>query len=261
MGSWPATMFSKLPYLELEGKEYLGNNMKVSFAAVGDAYSDSYPLQVRKFTSGRGLERSLKELVIEGRGGNGFRETYELCALYYAKNANIPKAIKPVFVFIGDEATYDFVDKDSAKKLMGINLRKKLKTKDVMDELKNKYSVYLIRKPYDSSRVNNLNSINQNIHAQWESYLGEDHIAMLPGADRVVDVLFGILAKETDRISYFEEELKGRQTAEQVETVTQSLHSIHNPPTKKPVIEEESDGSITKIRNKGKLARALFTVE
>ena len=111
MGSWPATMFSKLPYLELEGKEYLGNNMKVSFAAIGDAYSDSYPLQVQKFTSGRGLERSLKELVIEGRGGNGFRETYELCALYYSKNANIPKAIKPVFVFIGDEATYDFIDK------------------------------------------------------------------------------------------------------------------------------------------------------
>jgi hypothetical protein len=29
MGDWPATMFSKLPYLENEGKEYLGEDFEI----------------------------------------------------------------------------------------------------------------------------------------------------------------------------------------------------------------------------------------
>src|SRR5688572_23606549 len=72
MGEWPAVMFSKLPYLDLEGKEYLGPNMKISFAAVGDVYTDKYPLQVRPFAEGTELEKELKSLVIEGNGGSNY---------------------------------------------------------------------------------------------------------------------------------------------------------------------------------------------
>src|ERR1700676_3501371 len=44
MGDWPATIFSKLPYLDKECKEYLGPDYAFSYAATADQ-DDSFPLQ------------------------------------------------------------------------------------------------------------------------------------------------------------------------------------------------------------------------
>ena len=233
MGEWSAVIFSKLPYLDLEGKEYLGDDMEISFAAVGDAYSDNYPLQVRKFSSGTDLEKRLKELVIEGNGGGQTQESYDLAALYYSRNVQMPKAIKPIFVFIGDEGLYDFVSPDQARDVVGVSLEGRVSSHDVVEELKRKYAVYLVRKPYQNTGSDALSAIDQRIQAQWESYLGADHVAMLPQAGRVVDVIFGILAKETSRIDYFRTELTGRQTPEQVKQVLKTLHTIHELPPPK----------------------------
>ncbi|MFC1697381.1 hypothetical protein ACFL1H_03545 [Nanoarchaeota archaeon] len=230
MGDWPATIFSKLPYLDLEGKEYLGKDMEISFAAVGDAYSDRYPLQVRKFCSGKNLEKRLEELVIEGNGGSPFNESYDLAALYYTKNCDMPNAIKPIFIFIGDEGLYDFIDKKQAKDWCYTTFKDKLSTEDVMKDLMTKYSVYLIRKPYNQGSGNQRSPVDETIYNQWESMLGGDHISILPAADRVVDVIFGIFAKETNRIPYFEEEITDRQRPDQVKQVLESLHNIHNGP-------------------------------
>ncbi len=245
MGEWPATIFSKLPYLDIEGKEYLGKSMEISFAAVGDVYTDSYPLQVREFVSGKKLEKELKELVIEGGGGGQIMESYDLAALYYARNVSMPKAINPMFIFIGDEKLYDFVDNDSAKKYARISLEKRISTKTVIDELKQKYSVYLVRKPYHESSKDSMSSDDKEIHKMWSSYLGEDHIAILPNANRVVDVIFGLMANETSRIPYFEDELKGRQKPGQISEVLKSLHSVHYLP--KRSIRKITDGrSVTR---------------
>ncbi len=228
MGEWPAVMFSKLPYLELEGQEYLGEDMEICFAAVGDAYAgDKYPLQARPFTKGLDLKAKLEELVIEGGGGGQTTENYELAALYFARNVSLPNAIRPILIFIGDEAPYDFVDRVHAKNYAHVNLEGRLATKEIFEELKRKYAVYLIRKPYDISGTNRVSSTDERIHRQWRELLGDDHIADLPDAGRVVDVIFGILASETGRIEYFKEELEGRQLPGQVKVVYKSLTSVH----------------------------------
>ncbi|MBU0666389.1 MAG: hypothetical protein ABIC91_01050 [Nanoarchaeota archaeon] len=228
MGSWPATIFSKLPYLDLEGKEYLGPSMEISFAAVGDAYCDDYPLQVRPFAGGKDLENRLKELIIEGGGGGTAQESYELAAMYYANNVDMPRAKnKPIFIYIGDEGFYDFVNSDQVKKHSYVTMSSRTSGKKAFENLKKKYSVYLIRKPYETGRGNGLSVMDQRIYDQWAEVLGADHITMLPEASRVVDVIFGILAKETERIDYFHDELKGRQTDAQVSTVLKSLKPIH----------------------------------
>ena len=233
MGEWPATIFSKLPYLDLEGQEYLGKGLEISFAAVGDCHSDQYPFQARPFTTGKGLEKELKELVIEGGGGGQIMESYDLAALYYARRVEIPKAINPIFIFIGDEKLYDFISKDAAKEWARTSLEGRTSVASVIGELKQKYSVYAVLKPYDVGRGDGMTSTNQEVHKAWADLLGEDHLAILPEAGRVVDVIFGILAKETSRIDYFEEELKDRQKPAQVKTVLKSLESIHTPPPKK----------------------------
>jgi hypothetical protein len=228
MGDWPATIFSKLPYLENEGKEYLGDDFEICFMAIGDAYcNEKYPLQVRPFAKGLELKDRLKELVIEGGGGAQTTETYELAALFAAEKISIPNAIKPIMIFIGDEQCYDTISPDHAEKLLGIKLEKTLTTVAVFKKLCEKYSVYLIRKSYGTSAGNTMSNDDKRITAHWATFLGENHISNLPEAGRVVDVIFGILAKESGRIAYFENELEDRQTEDQVKTVYKSLATIH----------------------------------
>lgn len=227
MGDWPATIFSKLPYLDLEGKTYLGEDMEISFAAVGDMFSDKYPLQVRPFCSGTDMKTKLEELVIEGGGGGSTQESYDLAALYYAKNCEMPNAVKPIFIFIGDEGLYDFVAEDGASTYCKVVLEGvRTSMEQVFADLQQKFSVYLIRKPYGSSG-NSFNSTDDRITKQWAKLIGDDHICALPDAARVVDVIFGILAKETGKIDYFKKEITDRQEKDKVNVVMKSLMSIH----------------------------------
>lgn len=211
MEDWTATIFSKFPYLEIEGKEYLGRDTEISVAAIGDAGYDKYALQIRPFDKGLNLKKRLEELIIESGGGPGHQESYELAALYYARNLEMPNVEKPVFIFIGDEAPYDVVNRQQARTWAKVNLSTKMNSEEAISELKNKFSVYLIRKPYRKSIASGIGVEDQLIQQQWESYLGEDHIAVLPDPNRVVDIIFGILAKETSRVDYFREEIEQRQ--------------------------------------------------
>lgn len=243
MGEWPATIFSKLPYLDIEGKEYLGPTMEICFAAVGDAQkADRYPLQARPFSKGTDLGEQLKNLIVEGGGGGGGQETYEVAALYFARNVKTPRATKPILIFIGDEHCYDSVSKATAARF-NIRIEGSLDTKDIFAELCQKYSVYLIRKSYPG--------MDESVHRQWTSFLGADHIAHLDDPGRVVDVIFGILAKEVGKVAYFKEEIEGRQEKAQVETVYKSLKTIHlasGAPAKagKSVMKSLPKGSKTK---------------
>lgn len=232
MGVWPAAIFSKLPYLEIEGKEYLGDDMEISFCAFGDIFADKYPLQVRQFSKGLDLKVQLEALVIEGGGGGQVKESPEIAALYYVRNAEMPIVSKPICIIITDEAFYDTINKDDAKAHAKVEIESRIKSKDVFDELRRRYAVYLVRKPYSPTGTDELSSTDKTIVAQWLSVLDEEHIVTLPNEERVLDIIFGILAKETDRVEYFEEELKDRQLKDKggkkkVEVALKALETIH----------------------------------
>jgi len=268
MGDWPATISGKLPYIEHEGKEYLGDGMRVSFCFVGDVFSDKWPLQVRSFLDGPqwpdvlgktdkngksvppepGKENDL--LILEGGGGGSSQESYDIAALYYARNCHMPNAIrKPIFIFIGDEGIYNFVDGTAAKRWAHCDIDGHLSPEKVFDELKEKFSVYIIRKPYECYS-NDRSDSDRRIQAQWEKMIGEENVISLPNAERVVDVIFGIFANEVDRIEYFEEELKDRQLKdidgpEKVDIVMTSLKPAHGG--KKRTAKKMGDKSITEM--------------
>lgn len=232
MGEWPGVIFSKLPYLEYEGQEYLGDGMEISFAAIGDANSDKYANQIRPFAKGADLKASLEKLIIEGGGGGSSQESYDLTALYYARHCECPEAIrKPIMIFIGDEGLYPDVYPTLAEQWCRVETKKNIPLKQVFEELTEKFCVYVIRKPYNCS-LNSRSEADLRIEKQWMGLLGEDHVVNLPGADRVVDVIFGILAKETGRIDYFEKELKDRQGKDadgdaKIGVVMKSLMTVH----------------------------------
>lgn len=229
MQEWPATIFSKLPYLDHEVRDYLGPETEICFAAIGDAHKGSdYPLQVRSFAKGTELKSRLDELIREGKGGGGGDETYELAALYFATQCEMPNAVTPICIFIGDEHPYSEVYKTQAKKYVGITLEENtIPTAEVFAQLREKFSVYLVRKPYREIGEGKTSLEDEQNLKLWGELIGDDHIATLPAADRVVDVIFGILAHETGRVDDFKAEIEGRQEPGQVKTVYKSLATIH----------------------------------
>jgi hypothetical protein len=269
MGAWPATIFSKLPYLENEGKVYLGEDLEMCFAANGDYNkNDTYPFQIRPFAKGLDLKTRLTELVVEGGGGGGGNETYELGGLYLARNVHMPRAIrKPILIIIGDEACYDMVNKAEAASINVHLKRDRISTKEIFEELKEKYVVYLIRKSYGESYGDRRNAEDQRIHEGWVELLGADHVGTLPEAERVVDVIFGIMARETDRIKYFREELEARQLPDKggqkkVATVYRGLETIHAIPAEtgnSPKAKKRHSGkSVMHQPDDGKDAKSLI---
>ncbi|HIH24302.1 TPA: VWA domain-containing protein [Candidatus Woesearchaeota archaeon] len=228
MGDFPKVIFEKLPLLDLGIADYL-DDVEISVAMIGDAQYDARPLQVQPYTKGKGLVGALNNLVIEGGGGGNQTESYDLAALYYARNADMPKATNPVMIFICDEGIYPQVDANWAKDYAKVDIDKKMKTDALFEELKNKYSVYCIRKHYGDHSGDKMQGADLAVHKQWERYVGAERIAMLDDPRRVVDVIFGLLAYETNKMDFFKKELSFRQTPAQVEAVMKSMLTVGKP--------------------------------
>ena len=96
----------------------------------------------------------------------------------------MPKAIKPIIIFIGDEQCYNVVSKDMAESYCGVKLEKAMPTEAIFKALQDKMSVYFIQKSYGagSSTSNNYSEDDRGTHKHWANLVGDDHIAVLPSS-------------------------------------------------------------------------------
>jgi hypothetical protein len=231
MSDWPAPIFEKMGYMDHELRtEYLGEDMEVSFGAFCDI-DDEYPFQVRDFAKGKVMQEALKALIPTGGGaGPGqYCESHSVVALYDVRNATAPNAvITPPYIFVTDEMPYDVVNPREADDIARVKLTKSLSAANIFEALKGQYSAYVILKPYSGSlQGDRLDSTTEQVYAKWRELLGADRIALLPEARRIVDVIFGILARETGRVDYFRKEIEARQQPGQVKTVYKALETVH----------------------------------
>jgi hypothetical protein len=273
MGEWPKVIFSKLPYLDIEGKSYMGDTMAVSFSVFDDAHNGATDkaLQVKPFVRGLELDATLKTMFLPKNGGGGGQETAELGMLFYARNCHMPKAIKPLFIVITDEHPYEFIDPDNAKKWGHVDLEKtdekRLSTHKVVRELQRKFSVYAVIKSYNTSGSNAPDPMNDAVYAGWAKLMGEDHTVSLPDPNRVVDVIFGIMAKETGKEDYFEDELKDRQMKDtdgkkKIDVVMKSLNTIHKSVKALPGPGDAKKGaSVTTRKDAGKTKKSISLLD
>jgi hypothetical protein len=221
MGEWPSVMFSKLPYLMHELKTYLGENAKLMLAAVGDATCDRYPLQIQEAKSTFDEAKdSLTALVVERGGGGSMHESYELAAAYFLNAVEVARTVKPVLVFIADESPYESFTASQLASL-GVPNMQNLTTKEVFEHLREIYDVHLIHKPYGNYGTSSGSTATVREH--WMPLLETEHVHPLEQPERVVDLLFGILAGASNKIDSFKKEITDRQKPEQVVTVLTSL--------------------------------------
>lgn len=234
MGEWFVTIKSKFPYLEHEARtEYFDKDVVFSVGAFGDApNNEKYPLQIRPYASGKEIATRTDELVHEKNGGGTTYESSELGLLYYARRTKEPNVINSLTIVITDESPYATIDPEMALKVARVELEKRITTNEVVRELQTKTELYVVLKPYSSEVLTDghLTGTTKRVYTDWAKLVGEDHIALLGDPNRVVDVIFGIMAQVAGRIKYFEKELKDRQRPDQVKTVMTSLKTIHALP-------------------------------
>ncbi len=230
MSKWPRIIFEKLCILYNEARfflpEALRDSFEISFVAIGDAFADSYPLQVTDFAKGVELDTNIAALYPEGGGGGGYTESYELAAYYYASRCKMLEAVshpRPMFIFIGDEAFYGRVNRNHIDTLMGDPPATDLFTDEVFEELKKLFDVYILRIQYGNSDA------EPKIHKQWEKVLGKSRVILMHEPQRVVDTILGLIAANVENFDKFKARIEVRQTPEQVDQVYSALHGLKMP--------------------------------
>lgn len=230
MRHWPGTIFEKLCVLYNEAlvamPEEYKESFEISFVAVGDAYTDFYPIQVTDFDKEVALDENIKKLFPEGNGGGQTRETYELVAYYYARHCEMPNAeprAKPLFFYICDEGYYSNVKKDHVEKYFGDEIEEDIPSEDVFDELMEKFRVYALRIAYSRNARQVAEHDEARISKDWKNMIGPENVILMDHPERVVDVILGLIAGHLGEVNAFAERIELRQTPEQVRQVYDTL--------------------------------------
>lgn len=218
-------VYDKLPmfYGQIEQKGYL-KDFDISICAVGDAYCDDYPLQIGSFAKGIEIDSWIEKLVLEGGGGGGNRESYELAAYYLYKNTQFAPGSKPIIFFIGDERPYATVDSYQAQKF-GIEY-----------EQKNIEPFSLLREKVDNNVFMLLNkycsrNFESEITSSWQKLLAPQHVIKIQEQKSIVDLMLGIISmiSESRTLESYKVDMQNRgQTDERINGVSKSLEGLAN---------------------------------
>ncbi|MFH1174409.1 MAG: hypothetical protein V1725_04705 [archaeon] len=238
MASWPGEIFDRLPLLYKTLSQYKPD-LEISFAAIGDATCDSYPLQINNFGKGVDLDDHIKALCAEGGGGGQHFESYELFGYHMLNHANVPKAKSPFLIMFGDESFYEQVDPAQVKHYVGDTLQNPLNSREMWQKLQQKFDVYMLHKPYSGG-------MEKEIVQQWSSVLGKQKVIQLYDEQRAVDVAMGLIAKKWGQYGDFSSNLSARHDDDDAISVHKSLRHVDPGTATKSVTHASKSAKVSK---------------
>lgn len=228
MGDSVKLLYDKLPMLwgQIEQQGYL-KDFSISFAAVGDCNSDAAPFQVCDFAEGKKLDKGISKMYLEKGGGGQQCESYEMLAYFYANNVRFthPKADKPFFFLIGDEAPYPQLSAGQIEQHFGDRVQSDIDTKKVFDKVRQKYHFKHLHVPYSSGSQP---PVDQSIQREWKKTIDEDFIKVSEPKS-VVDTILGIIAilNKARSLDEYKEDMRNReQTESRIKNVANALEGI-----------------------------------
>ncbi|WIM94943.1 hypothetical protein ACTOB_007002 [Actinoplanes oblitus] len=183
----PRVLQARLPQLlGLLTRQGRVTDPQIMFGAIGDATCDRVPLQVGQFESDNRMDEDLSKIVLEGGGGGGKRESYELAMYFLARHvvtdSMVRRQRKGFLFLIGDEMPYDRVEPGQVGKVIGDDLRQAIPTRDLLAELRRKFEVFFIL-PTAAS-----NGGDQQVLRAWRDLLGQ-HVLELDDLDEVCETI------------------------------------------------------------------------
>jgi hypothetical protein len=145
---------------------------QIMLGAVGDAETDTAPLQLTQWESSTVLAEQTRRLYIEGRGGANAGESYMLPHVFHAFKTETDcwskRRKKGFLVTIGDEPTLDGVTRSQAKRFLGIDLQSDLSAADCIALASERYEILHVVVAQGSGCSG---SRRERVIAQWNSLL------------------------------------------------------------------------------------------
>lgn len=162
---------------------------QVLFMAVGDAFSDSAPLQVGQFEStGELMDQWLTWTWLEGGGGQPGHESYELALYFAARHLEMDcdrKRSKRGYLFMtGDEKPYLALSRAALRSVVGDEIEQDLPLAVIVDEVQRSLEPFFLIPDLGRRRF---------CERAWREVLGDRVIAMESPADCCA-VMAGIVA-------------------------------------------------------------------
>ena len=148
------------------------DDAQVLFGAIGDHVTDRFPLQIGQFESGtQELDQWLTTTYLEGGGGGQYMESYLLAWLFASRHTStdaFEKRGQKGFLFtIGDEWTWEGLDEESLKRIMGYTSCEPISHEELLEEAQRMYEVFHIH-INEASYRNSPKILNP-----WRELLGE----------------------------------------------------------------------------------------
>jgi hypothetical protein len=157
---------------------------QVLFGVIGDYHAaDDLPLQVGQFESDNRIELQLGNAVLEGGGGGGFQESYELALYALARHSAIDcfekRGEKGYCFIVGDELPYPTITREAVSAVFGAVIQADVSTRDIVQELQERYEVYVII-PARAQHGREARMLQG-----WAEYVGQN-VLRIEDADQIV---------------------------------------------------------------------------
>lgn len=165
----PQVLQTKLAQLQAVLQRGGVSDPQILMGAIGDEYSDQVPLQIGQFESDIRLDEQLRQIFLEGNGGGGNHESYQLAMYYMARHAELDclkRGRKGYLFIIGDERVYARIDRERVAKIIGDQLPADLSTAEIVRELQRKFEVFFLfasQGSYEPSDV-----LTKPYHGSWD---------------------------------------------------------------------------------------------
>ncbi len=157
---------------------------QVLFGVIGDYHAgDELPLQIGQFESDNRIEIQLGNAVLEGGGGGGIQESYELALYAMARHTAVDcfekRGEKGYCFIVGDELPYPQISRSAVQAVFGEDLQADLSTRDIVREVQERYELYVIipARAHHGREARMLQG--------WAEYVGQN-VLRIEDADQIV---------------------------------------------------------------------------
>ncbi|AKT43268.1 hypothetical protein [Chondromyces crocatus] len=218
MQRWPAEIFDRLPLLYQTLSQYR-DELEICFAAIGDARSDRWPLQVTHFARGFDLETQLAALYGEGGGGD-IPEGYGLFAYWVNTYVQVPNAERPFLIVFGDAPMHLEVFEKEIEHVLGEGPAQSVDALAAWREVCRTWNAWFLRRPGGKR--------GDEIDQQWGKAIGAQQIVHMDDEQRAVDYAMGLIARSWGHFDDFKINMTARQDGIKVSELEQRVSALES---------------------------------
>jgi DNA-directed RNA polymerase subunit RPC12/RpoP len=216
MQRWPSEIFDRLPLLYQTLSQYRPD-LEISFAAIGDAKCDRWPLQCTTFTKGFELEQELKALYGEGGGGD-IPESYGLFAWWVNTHVRTPNADRPFLIIFGDAPMHAKVPEGEVRHYLGDEIGQPVDAIAAFRQVSRTFNTWFLRRPGGTK--------GDEIDKQWASAIGGQQVVHMDDEQRAVDYAMGLVARSWGYFDDFKTNMSARQDDGKVRSLASRVEAI-----------------------------------